>query len=164
MRKVFFKPWIGTYYHYGGIFGKKILILGEAHICGGCEKCGIEENSDECADFTTTQCMDVIMSGKTERWTGTFRKFEKSLVGHDTDLEESKKIWNSVSFYNYVQKSTDQSVAMVYKQTYDGYFVFIIELDGDNVKSVNYFQLKGKDYDKFNFPERTKYNYQTGYT
>ena len=46
---------------------------------------------------------------------------------------------------NWVFLSSDQSIAMVYKFTYDGSYVFIIELDGDNVKTVNYFPLKGNN-------------------
>lgn len=33
----------------------------------------------------------------------TFLKFERSLVGHETDYNESLRIWNSVLFYNYLQ-------------------------------------------------------------
>lgn len=33
----------------------------------------------------------------------TYLKFERSLVGHETDWPERKKIWNSVVFYNYLQ-------------------------------------------------------------
>ena len=32
MNKVFFKPWVGKDYDTGGMFGKKILVLGEAHL------------------------------------------------------------------------------------------------------------------------------------
>lgn len=53
--------------------------------------------------------MDVLLSGEKASWTAAFRKFEKSLVGHDTSLDESREIWNSVAFYNYVQKSLDGS-------------------------------------------------------
>ncbi len=109
MEKVFFKPWIGSNYETGGIFKKKILVLGEAHICGGCGECGKSENAEECGDFTTSSCMDVILAGERAPWTATFRKFEKSLAGHDTSLDESRAIWNSVAFYNYVQKSLDAS-------------------------------------------------------
>ena len=135
MGKVFFKPWIGDKYHSGGIFDKKILVLWEAHICVGCDKCGNIGNVDECADFTTTHCMDVIMSGETDSWTGTFHKFEKSLVGHDTNLEESRNIWNSVAFYNYVQKSADQSRIQPdwvdFRDSADAFFEVIDELQPD---------------------------------
>lgn len=109
MKNVFFKPWIGKDYESGGIFGKKILVLGEAHLCGGCDDCGKVDNAEECADFTSKDCVKLLLDGHTASWTGTFRKFERSLVNHETTLEESQRIWNSVAFYNYVQKAMDSS-------------------------------------------------------
>ena len=109
MKNVFFKPWIGKDYENGGIFGKKILVLGEAHLCGGCDDCGKVDNAEECADFTSKDCVKLLLDGHTASWTGTFRKFERSLVNHETTLEESQRIWNSVAFYNYVQKAMDNS-------------------------------------------------------
>lgn len=110
MKNVFFKPWIGKDYETGGIFGKKILVLGEAHICGnGCEECGKVGNEEECADFTSRNCVEILLSGKTSSWTSTMHKFERSLVNHETDLEESRRIWHSLAFYNYIQKAQDES-------------------------------------------------------
>ena len=109
MDKVFFKPWVGKDYDTGGIFGKKILVLGEAHLCEGCEDCGHLENAEECADFTSTNCIEILPRGETGSWTRTFHKFERSLVNHETDLEESRQIWHSLAFYNYVQKAMDGS-------------------------------------------------------
>lgn len=109
MKNVFFKPWIGKDYENGGIFGKKVLVLGEAHLCGGCEDCGKVENAEECADFTSSNCIELLLNGHTDNWTPTFRKFERSLAGHETTLDESRKIWNSVAFYNYIQRSMDSS-------------------------------------------------------
>lgn len=109
MKNVFFQPWKGSDYESGGIFGKKILVLGEAHLCDECTNCGSPENTEKCADFTSSNCIEILLSGKTDFWTGTFRKFERSLVNHETNLVESRKIWNSLSFYNYVQKAMDTS-------------------------------------------------------
>lgn len=107
MENIFFKPWIGEDYETGGIFGKKILVVGESHYCGHCERCGDAANAEECAGFTTDHCIQPLLDGYTAGWTGTFHKFERSLVGHETDLNESRKIWNSVAFYNYIQKAMD---------------------------------------------------------
>lgn len=109
MKNVFFKPWVGKDYESGGIFGKKILVLGEAHLCGGCSNCGKVDTAEECADFTSSNCIELLLEGHTDSWTPTFRKFERSLVNHETTLEESRKIWNSIAFYNYVQKAMDGS-------------------------------------------------------
>ena len=136
MDNVFFKPWIGKDYQSGGIFGKKILILGEAHICGeACDECGKVAVAGECADFTSKNCIEVLLSGKTAPWTPTLRKFERSLVNHETDLEESKRIWNSVSFYNYVQKAHDasrnRSKLVDFRKSEEAFFEVIDELRPD---------------------------------
>ena len=93
MTNIVFKPWIGKDYETGGIFGKRILVLGESHY-------GFTNEED-----ATNKVVNYVISGGSAEWTGTFRKFERSLVGHYTDNEESKKIWNSVAFYNYLQNS-----------------------------------------------------------
>lgn len=102
MKNVFFKPWIGKNYHNGGIFKKKILVIGESHYCDGCDKCSGDPQTGECSDFTNN-VVQKIVNGDTTRWSGTFRKFERSLVGHDTTPEQSVEIWQSLAFYNYLQ-------------------------------------------------------------
>lgn len=107
MKHVFFKPWIGKDYETGGMFHKKILVVGESHYCGGCLDCGNIADADECADFTTDHCIKPLLEGTVDGWTPTFRKFERSLVNRKTSLEESNQIWNSLAFYNYLQKSME---------------------------------------------------------
>lgn len=104
MTDVFFKPWVGKDYLSGGLFGKRIMVLGDSHYCGTpCGKCG-ENPNPKCNRFTE----DVIKayldpSAEREGWMSTYLKFERSLVGHETTPEESSGIWNSLLFYNYLQ-------------------------------------------------------------
>lgn len=132
MKNVFFKPWIGRNFESGGIFGKKILVLGEAHLCDGCDDCGKVNNAEECANFTSSNCIELLISGHTGSWTPTFRKFERSLVGHDTTLEDSREIWNSIAFYNYVQEAMDSSRKapeyVDFRDSEDAFFEVINEL------------------------------------
>ncbi len=102
MKNVFFKPWIGENYESGGIFDQKILVLGESHYCDGCDKCSGAPTYGECADFTINVVQKII-NGDSSRWSGTFRKFERSLIGRDTTSKEASKIWQSLAFYNYLQ-------------------------------------------------------------
>ena len=104
MSKIFFEPWIGNQYHNGGIFKKKILIVGESHYCGGCDECGLKYNQ-HCTDLTTTKCIQDYLDPNCERepWMKTFLKFERSLVNFETDAEDREKIWNSVAFFNFLQ-------------------------------------------------------------
>ena len=100
----FFHPWVGPNYSSGGTFGKRIMVLGDSHYCGTpCGKCGVNPNL-KCNRLTS----DVIgwcLNPKVERegWMNTYLKFERSLVGHETTPEESRKIWNSIVFYNFLQ-------------------------------------------------------------
>lgn len=65
MENVFFKPWVGKNYHTGGIFKKKILVVGESHYCGGCNECGLKY-SPECDELTTTGVMEFYLAGNTD--------------------------------------------------------------------------------------------------
>ena len=104
MEHVFFKPWIGKNYETGGIFGKKILVLGESHYCTdtNCIQCGIKYAS-ECKDMNTSELIQWMLDGNTDKWIPTFKKFERSLVNEETTPERSNEIWNSVAFFNFLQ-------------------------------------------------------------
>ena len=68
MERINFRPWIGTEYNSGGIFGKRILVLSESHYCsrelaegGKCHPiCRRELMYEEC--FSQTEQV-VIESG-----------------------------------------------------------------------------------------------------
>ena len=87
---VFFQPYVGKDYTTGGLFGKRIMVLGESHYCDeGCADCGNVSNHHECMAFTNSVVGDYLNEEKPrERWMSTFLKFERSLVGHETDWPE----------------------------------------------------------------------------
>lgn len=101
---VFFQPWVGRDYSTGGIFGKRIMVLGDSHYCGeDCEECG-KSHRHACNEFTTNVVKDYLdQNVEREGWMSTYLKFERSLVNHETTPEESVRIWNSILFYNYLQ-------------------------------------------------------------
>lgn len=94
MEHVFFKPWVGAEYSHGGIFGKRILVLGESHYTDG-----------EPDPNLTNTVMNEYLSYETTvpPYLQSFNKFERSLVGTATDGAIRKRIWNSLVFYNYLQ-------------------------------------------------------------
>lgn len=100
---VFFKPWIGKNYQSGGIFSKKILVVGESHYCGGCEECGLKFKPQGCDALNTPGVIRKFLDGYKSGWTKTFTKFERSLVNKETTLEESNEIWESIAFFNFLQ-------------------------------------------------------------
>ena len=86
-RNIFFQPFVGKDYANGGIFGKRIMILGESHYCDEeCVDCGDCRLHRECMNFTQ-QVLDDYLNENKERqnWMRTFLKFERSLVGEETD-------------------------------------------------------------------------------
>lgn len=88
-----FQPWVGKSYHNGGIFGKKIMALGDSHY-------GTKQNAN-----ITREVLGWYLDKSIERegWMNTYLKFERSLVGRETTAEESNDIWQSILFYNYLQ-------------------------------------------------------------
>ena len=101
---IFFQPFVGKDYANGGIFGKRIMILGESHYCDEeCADCGDCRLHRECVNFTKQVLGDYLNENKErQNWMRTFLKFERSLVGEETDQAMRLKIWNSVIFFNYL--------------------------------------------------------------
>lgn len=99
---VFFRPFVGASYAGGGLFGKRIMVLGESHYCDeGCADC---LRHRECMEFTSGVVEQYLDRGvERQRWMQTLLKFERSLVGCETDQAQSQRIWQSVVFYNYLQ-------------------------------------------------------------
>ena len=102
---IFFQPFVGKDYANGGIFGRRIMILGESHYCDeGCADCGDCCLHRECMTFTQHVFGDYLDENKErQNWMRTFLKFERSLVGEETDQALRLKIWNSVIFFNFLQ-------------------------------------------------------------
>ena len=116
MKHVFFYPWVGSCY-YSGINGKKIMIMGHVHVCGGCDNCGDLANRGGCADFTINTVEKYIKWRETgevpsveyKGWLKTYLNFAKSFFGYEPDVQEERNIlWNKILFYNYVQTSVPE--------------------------------------------------------
>ena len=101
---IFFQPHIGRHYQQSLLFGKRIVALGESHYCSdGCADCGSARHP-ECARFSSKVIADYLNpNNEREGWMNTYLKFERSLVGRETDHAESLRIWDSIAFYNYLQ-------------------------------------------------------------
>lgn len=80
---VFFRPFVGASYAGGGLFGKRIMVLGESHYCDeGCADCGNCLRHRECMEFTSGVVEQYLDRGvERQRWMQTLLKFERSLVG-----------------------------------------------------------------------------------
>lgn len=124
MEKSFFKPWIGENYSTSGIAGKKILILGESHICGlGCGDCGNIDSHPECRDFTNNAIKYFLDywtgKGESNTWMRTYTKFGNVFFNKYLSVDETVMFWNSIIFYNYVQFSTDKARVSPLKEEFE---------------------------------------------
>ena len=67
----------------------------------------------------------------------TYLKFERSLVGHETDWSERKKIWNSVVFYNYLQVAMggprEAGTNLQYEEAVEAFFEVLEKFRPQNV-------------------------------
>ena len=96
MKHVFFKPWVGDNFSNGGLWSKKILILGESHYQWDEEIPLTDKN-------LTIQCVrEQIDGGYTKAfWTNIVI----TLLNTRPSLEDKYHCWHSVAFYNYIQSS-----------------------------------------------------------
>lgn len=136
----FFEPWIGENYETGGIFSKKILVVGESHYCG-CEechgRCGFNDVPEGGCENFTRNVIRMYLDGYKARWTATYKKFECSLLNKVTTLEESNIVWNSIAFYNYLQIAMggprESGSSHDYKDAEKPFFEVLEELQPDLV-------------------------------
>ena len=97
MYNLTFLPFVGKNYNNGGMFGKRIMVLGDSHY-GSVPQPNI-----------TRDVLGWYLDQNVERegWMNTFLKFERSLVNRETTPKDSCEIWNSLLFYNYLQVLLD---------------------------------------------------------
>lgn len=111
MEKYNIRPWVGESYASGGVFGKRVLVLGESHYCfdveqGKCPGCSIGNMKDECHSQTEDVIYEFVNDYHGDGYQQTFLCFERSLAGRELNEDERKRLWNSVIFYNYFQLDT----------------------------------------------------------
>ena len=95
MGEIFFKPWKGEKYESNKLFGKRILVLGEAHY-------EWDKTILLSPDFTIDCIREQIEGRSTFKfWTNIAIAF----LNKRPSLEEKKEFWESVAFYNYIQQS-----------------------------------------------------------
>ncbi len=143
MGNIYFEPWIGDDYWDGGIFGTKILVIGNSHYCKSrddCSNCGIDGGCfeyEECSNFTSSVVNDYLNRSYWQRWMGTFQKFERALYGNYTDEDDSRRIWNSIAFYNYLQTAVpewnDSGYDEDYNNSEDSFWEVLEELRPDYI-------------------------------
>ena len=136
MEYVAFTPWIGKYYSEKGFNGKRILVLGESHYCGNCDNC--RKPKDKCG-ITVDVINDYLnyKNGKRKfaNWMNTFTRFTNVFFGEKCNVENLNTFWNSIIFYNYVQKSTEgpreSPSEKMFQESQDAFFEVLNEYSPD---------------------------------
>ena len=115
MKYVKFRPWVGENYHTDGIFGKKILVLGESHYCKEDKNrnpacialghCSYDCMNEDCYAQTKDVVGVVVNNYTGQKHEQTFLKFAQSVMGKELSKKELSAFWQSVAFYNYMQHS-----------------------------------------------------------
>ena len=110
-----FRPWVGEKYHTVGIFGKKILVLGESHYCKEDKNrnpacialghCSYDCMNEVCYSQTQDE-LEIISNNYTGvRYQQSFMTTAKSVMGKELTNAEICSFWENVAFYNYMQHS-----------------------------------------------------------
>ncbi len=92
-RHVYFRPWLGRHYSSGGLFDLRLLILGESHYVW---------ESRQPPRNETERITEWIASGQEAKRFAT--NIEIAVLGQKPPPEGRREFWDSVAFYNFVQK------------------------------------------------------------
>ncbi|MDY4610065.1 MAG: hypothetical protein SPD11_05560 [Sphaerochaetaceae bacterium] len=124
MDVIVFEPWKGENYKTGGIFGKKILVIGNSHYCDAkmlekypaCRKAGrCLKNCEGCANYTK----DAICDHLEGCGHPIYGKIEAMLYRCSGTDKPYKDVWNSIAYYNYIQQSLVSGSSHAAKDLYD---------------------------------------------
>lgn len=123
MDGVYFFPWVGKFYEKGGCFNKRVMILGDSHYCDRDEPCIKECGVIKCKkDPYTTKVITEFLSGYRDTSTKSFTGFERAVFNKELSQEETEYFWNSVIFYNYIQKAMPEPGIAPEKELYEEAF------------------------------------------
>ncbi len=115
---VYFLPWVGSDYENGGIFGLKVMILGESHYDVGESR------------QATMEVMEAVLGGHEKPKRRFWTNVEIALVGGKQVGGDRNRFWHSVLFYNYIQESlTGPRIPPRYAlfQAAEGAFLEVVE-------------------------------------
>lgn len=119
---LFFDPWVGTAYG-GGIFDRKVMIVGASHYCGaGCRDCGDPNVHSDCRGFTRRVVRDYLddaYSGDSD-WKRTFSAFVNSVFGREASANERESFFDSIVFTNYLQRAEGRDADEKHDEWFNG--------------------------------------------
>jgi hypothetical protein len=96
MEKVFYEPWIGDNYCTGGVFQRRILVLGESYY----------EDPDRYVlprTFTKDHVEGHIEGKRMRTVTRFYNRVARVFLGRPLTLTERRGFWHSIAHYTFVQ-------------------------------------------------------------
>lgn len=95
-----FLPWIGRNYGTGGLFGRRVLVLGESHYQW--QEGDVYVQPSRLNREFTRKCIQERIDGKKN---ARFWPRVQTIVGGPQYADDTEAFWHAVAFYNYVQGS-----------------------------------------------------------
>lgn len=103
-KHVFFLPHVGKDYGgNGSIFGKRLCVVGASHYADVEDfQCGNDRKNWR--KMTLKVVQDYLDPGFHARWKSTYTKFVNAFFGRGTSVEERRRFFDSIVFFNYLQR------------------------------------------------------------
>ncbi len=116
MERPYFEPYIGKHALTEGFKGKRLLIIGDSHYCGYCDKCGVHGMSnplemEDCIFFTqgvmekyAKYRAGAPLEGNDRFWYTTYLVCERAVMGSRyTNDTECEYYLDHILFCNFIQ-------------------------------------------------------------
>jgi hypothetical protein len=109
-RHVYFRPWIGTEYEGEGLWGRRVLIVGESHYDEWADL-PIEGRppplvtKHELPQTFTEECIRDVASGEGGARFWTLVRLR--LGGAEYDRQQPSIFWSKVAFYDFIQSAVE---------------------------------------------------------
>lgn len=103
IEKLKWLPWVGKEYCHLPV-GKKLLIVGESHYIPSIEQSWYKDV--ETRGFTRQFILSQIPNNDMEK---VLLNFQKILLSDEPSGEQKFKLWDSISYYNFIQKALASS-------------------------------------------------------
>lgn len=120
-QKVFFEPWIGKHYQNEKT---KILIVAHNYPCNEpyavCSNCGNRMEHPNCITVGSIAWINEYIHGSGLSWNRrTFDNFLRSYLNRrNFEKSDVDNFWDSVAFYNYVQKANSTRIGVMRNEDY----------------------------------------------
>ena len=102
---IYFEPWRGPEYDTVGLWGRKVLIVGESHYDEWADHDGQGILKHHLPPSFTQECVQEVVKGVggARYWA----RVRNRLGGEEHETQPQAVFWNKVAFYNFIQSPVD---------------------------------------------------------